>query len=199
MPILFCFMWNTATAWLVSSVRSMPGIQTCEPWATKVEHRNSTATPPGWPLYCTFESKDERRKASTAPEGVWGPRSASPSRRSGGRRFHFLEDEGCPCLPSSTLGVSQHSAMGACCMRGLWVARSGVDRTSTPAARWGEAPGQGPSRLGKPHDSGSSSQGLCVLAHHPQSSPGGSMLTASCHTGGKLRHRVDKQLAQGLK
>ena len=28
--------------------RSTPGIQTCEPWAAKLEHENLTTTPPGW-------------------------------------------------------------------------------------------------------------------------------------------------------
>ena len=33
---------------LMSSARSAPGIQTCEPWAAKVESANLTTMPLGW-------------------------------------------------------------------------------------------------------------------------------------------------------
>ena len=34
---------------LMSSATSMPGVQTCEPWATDAEHMNLTTIPPGQP------------------------------------------------------------------------------------------------------------------------------------------------------
>ena len=41
---------------LTSGARSVPGIQTCEPWAAKVEDTNLTTTSPGWPglMYLQF-------------------------------------------------------------------------------------------------------------------------------------------------
>ena len=46
-------MWNTATSWL-DECRSAPGIQTCEPWTTEVEHANLTTRPLGWAPKISF-------------------------------------------------------------------------------------------------------------------------------------------------
>ena len=47
------FMWGAATAWLVPSLigsaRSMPGLWTCELWATKAKCVNLTTMSLGWP------------------------------------------------------------------------------------------------------------------------------------------------------
>ena len=44
-------MWDNAMAWLDERrVGLVPGIQTCEPWATEVQQGNLTTMPPGQPL-----------------------------------------------------------------------------------------------------------------------------------------------------
>ena len=40
----------------------MPGIQTSEPWAVKVEHMNLIAVPPGQPLNVYFLNLENKRK-----------------------------------------------------------------------------------------------------------------------------------------
>ena len=56
MPVflyLLCVGRHHSMAWLAAH-RSVPGIQTHENWATKVEGTNWTATPPGGPLFFYF-------------------------------------------------------------------------------------------------------------------------------------------------
>ena len=39
---------------LTSGARSVPRIQTCEPWVAKAEHTHLTMRPLGWPTYLSF-------------------------------------------------------------------------------------------------------------------------------------------------